>query len=461
MLSAVVVTLLLTHVSLSDGQRVDWVPLDSVAGVVVCLTTAILFRWLQTTRLMAVDDQVSPHELVRRVAIAERSFIVFWIAMVAATLFAFDWVQFVRSRMSSPDLWLMDEIMVLAPFIGSLWITGFVSAGFGSPSPSGSEWCWQRCWKRAVAATLQLSWPLVIVSAPFLLIVTFVDHSSPIALPGAAHASEGIMICAAILVTIGFPWCIRFLLPSPSLRPGRIRDLLHSIVVSQGVHVSDFRVWLTQHSCMNAFVVGSSSFDRAIYLSDRLIAKLSLNQLGMIVRHEVAHITRNHIFMRISVIVGPASLCMHWTSSFPVKVQGIEQWLLHFGGFNAEQLCGLVAIALVFAAAVSLGLVSRLLEFDADVSAVLPRSGKPFPNTPADHAGCDELVEALMVIRSDSPSAHLRSSWLHPSIDARIRFLRRVQLRPVQGVRFQRVIDTSFILFLIFLLASHVVIRLS
>jgi Zn-dependent protease with chaperone function len=174
---------------------------------------------------------------------------------------------------------------------------------------------------------------------------------------------------------------------------------------------------------LNAMVAGFVRPGRLLLMSDRLLDDLPRGQRLMVVMHELAHVKRWHVPLRMAAIL-PA-----WF----VSAHGSE-WLIQSGWF-AETIGGAIGAAFgLVTTVISLGAVSHFCELDADATAcrlavrACRRSGDrdqdpEFEMTSA--MAADLMADALLRVTADHPSSR-KMSWLHPSLSTRVGRLRRV-----------------------------------
>ncbi len=175
------------------------------------------------------------------------------------------------------------------------------------------------------------------------------------------------------------------------------------------------RRWATGGRTANAMVVGYLPGNRLMLLSDRLIDDLTPSQLLLVVMHEVAHVRRWHIPLRI------AALMLSFFAS---------SWLAtQFGWQDQEIYAGLLTLA---GTALMLAIVGHLSEIDADLTAcrLAVRATRCLPTEMVDamrlpktrDAAAAAMASALDEVTSGHPAAR-RASWLHPSLATRTRWL--------------------------------------
>lgn len=180
---------------------------------------------------------------------------------------------------------------------------------------------------------------------------------------------------------------------------------INPIVAGSNIRGTRVMRWNTDGAFCTAMVAGFVPRFRRLLLSDELLWRLSPQQTAMVVLHELAHIHRFHLPMRLLVLVpvwGLATLASQLLGDFPyADIVGIATGL---------------AFSLL-----ALRWVAYRTEFDADAVAVrmagdLAGKVDVVPPTPA--LASAALADALMLVTADHPGAR-KATWMHPSIDAR------------------------------------------
>ncbi len=198
------------------------------------------------------------------------------------------------------------------------------------------------------------------------------------------------------------------------LEPGNETQEIFSIWQAAGMGDFPILTWSTQGRVANALAIGILPSSRKLLLSDRLLKVLSQDQLKMIVLHEAAHVRRHHALIR----------------SLPMLIAFVGMiliaWFVDQTPTTRDQ--NVLGIALVATVAclllmiVSIGVIARWSEYDADREAVELASRLAVgcqPYTTIDRAQATrDLVDAL---RDICPAGdEYRRNWLHPSIASRI-----------------------------------------
>ena len=107
-------------------------------------------------------------------------------------------------------------------------------------------------------------------------------------------------------------------MPRP-LPPGPIRDRLEATARRLRFRYSDILLWDTRNGIANAMVAGPIPWVRYVFLSDRLLADLTPEEVEAVFGHEVGHVRHRHFlfyaaFMGLSVaaLVGAWMVTFHW-----------------------------------------------------------------------------------------------------------------------------------------------------
>lgn len=257
-----------------------------------------------------------------------------------------------------------------------------------------------------IADAIHLVWPVT---------------AQPSALLGGAITIGGLALLLPFLV----PW-----LATRIWKTRPLDDPQHSWLTELAHQVTgrslDIRRWETNMEFSNAAVVGFFPHARSLLITDRMLRDASVEQLGLILLHELAHLRRGHLWLRV-LAVTPAWLMaaawVSWIDGGPLSL-GIAQF-------------GAIAATLIL-----LRLVAHATEYDADrVACELARVHSPFAGltggpdvpggrSPVSNATSDRrehvnrFCDALRATsESSSPTASSRASWMHPSIDARCQAL--------------------------------------
>jgi len=252
----------------------------------------------------------------------------------------------------------------------------------------------------------------------------------------AAAISAGIpsglvmLVLAALAIPFLVPWLANRIWQTRPLDDSPFRWLveLSERIVGPGL---DVRRWDTGMEFSNAAVVGFFPRARSLLLSDRLLRDASAEQLALLTLHELAHLRRGHLWMRALAVTPGWLLAVAWV-----------RWV------DAGSISLVLAnVAAIWVTLGLLRLVAHATEYDADRVAcqLAIRFGPLGPATvsPVTTGGqsaamnpigtdlreqaeryCAALRSAGKLGAGTDPAAARRTSWMHPSIDARCRSLR-------------------------------------
>jgi len=215
----------------------------------------------------------------------------------------------------------------------------------------------------------------------------------------AAIISAFTIVCIPLLVPviIGKAWKTRPL-------TGPEMDWVEGLLDSCGVKRLPVRVWDTGMKSYNAVVAGFLPGLRSMIVTDRLLAEMPRQDLAMVMLHEIAHVRRYHIWLRMLVLL-PS-----WAGAGLVSAAFPSTPIITVAS-------NLVAVVVTL---LSLRWIAHATEYDADRWACVRSLDLPAElQPPCRYQGAaDRYCQALRwVTRQDhSPG---KASWLHPSVDDR------------------------------------------
>ena len=260
---------------------------------------------------------------------------------------------------------------------------------------------------------LQGAWLLV----PVLVLLALMDLTQWVMQTSAA---SGAIVSGGIAI-LGIP----FLLPkilgtiwhlTPITNPakGAWCDQLIAATKIRGIRLFQ---WNTGGTLCTAMVAGFLPGFRRLLVSDALLWRLTPGETAMVLLHELAHIRRWHLPLRLISLVpiwGLATLISHLLAPFAYA-----------------DLAG-IAVGLV-ASLITLRVVAYQTEYDADLVAVNMASNvaETVPGVPPNRASAAAaLASALEAVTSDNPSSR-QATWLHPSVTNRCERLRAIAAQTI------------------------------
>lgn len=238
-------------------------------------------------------------------------------------------------------------------------------------------------------------------------------------LPGSASHERSLIVAVAGLLTV--PVLVPLVLPRIwATRPLHAEEAwLQQLARDAGCRWLKLRVWHTRTPTRNALLLGFLPGFRRMLITEAILSDLPRPQVGMIVLHEVAHLRRLHVPLRIASVLPGWGVAWGLQAAFP-NFPGIE----------------IVAVSFAVAAALlALHVISHRTEFDADRAAcrMAVKLADASNGLPGDLATAQQtMAAALETVTADVPAAR-ENSWLHPSLARRYEALR---VAPSHGTHF-------------------------
>jgi len=325
---------------------------------------------------------------------------VLWVCLSASIILVLRWPELVRFHWGMDGWPLLDELLIVAPVALPLLASWAIF-----PAADGSRLSWRRSWAyicwRASGSCLVL--------LPVALFLVWIDIVTLLA-PGVLQTGYAWIVYAApvLIAPATLPFVLRKMWRLEPVGAG-LQKLFAETAVEAGISANGFYVWDTP-GAMNAAVCGISRW-RCVMFTRELLDFLPPPELQAVFHHEAAHIRRGHLPLRLLVIAQPVFFWLALQQAAPQSIAAASEALAQ-AGLSVQLQTGLLSPLLIAGwLGFSLGTVARWLEFDADLST--PRGyHQPLARAlgqMADHAGYDRQ----------------RRSWLHPSINDRIKLLER------------------------------------
>lgn len=361
-----------------------------------------------------------------------------WLAAVGFVLYGLQWGQLVRQNWRLDHLFLLDDVLILAPVILPLiisWAAFYdVEIAIRLALPSEGD-CPSPLPGRAKYVVTLLRYYLGALLVPLFGLLA-IQEAAEFLLPEAAHSDS---LVAAILIGLPllallalFPWLLRHVWETQPLTPGPLRERLERAAQRAGFPVREILVWRTGGMVANAAVTGFLPRLRYVFLTDGLLAQLSDEQIEAVFGHEVGHVRHRHLLLRVLAIVLPISLWILLEDLWPDGAGHVATWLSNSTA-GSQLHVGLAMLAfmslyvfLVF------GAYSRMLEGQADLFGCRVMSN----DTSCGHV--ETFVSALDKLAVVAGVDRNAGSWQHASIAKRVEFLSRVSADPLYEEVFQR-----------------------
>lgn len=328
-----------------------------------------------------------------------------WMGLVATVLclFVFNLAGAVQTWPVFAGSMFLQAIVLLSPGMSMIALTLLAEHQFGVAMEYTSPGVWQAI--RQIGATMMrfVGWMVV----PILAMLGVSDLFSLVPqtwLPWTSELPSGAILGLAMIL------CVPVLVPLIAKRVWKSRPIVEpelswisDLVAAAGMPQLDVRYWDTDMKSANAVVVGFFPGLRSLLLTDRLIRETSEAQLRLIVLHEIAHIRRGHIWLRmLSVVPGwlAAGAIMQWLGTEPA----------------------MILVSNVAAIAATLGLLrfsAHATEFDADRVACELSMRWPMGDRQTGAQAQARLLCRTLINVTGGVEEAKRSSWLHPSVAAR------------------------------------------
>ena len=367
-------------------------------------------------------------ESLRRFHRLQRVHGVLWCLAAIIVLVLLRWPQIVHNHWKLGPIWVIGDLVAFLP----VWLPVLLSwfglyeveaaihglAHAADPMPGRMRFVW-----------LQMRHLFGICLLP-LVAVLFLEDLTRFVAPRAVPSDRlwpVLLIPLAVLILF-LPKLLCRIWITSRLPNGALRASLENLARQMGVRCTDFRVWHTDQQLLNAVVTGLVAPVRCVLLTDALIRNLSQQQLEAVVAHELGHVRRHHLLLRMMLLSLPVVIAVAFQTVSPTRSSsaGAPAASMTVGAdlSNTQQLIA-AAITILYLV-VTLGYYSRLLEFDADLCA--SRAGRA-------HALIGAMRRLMELAGPD------RGSWLHPSITERIARLEIMEIHPNNGTRLRHRLD--------------------
>jgi STE24 endopeptidase len=418
---------------------------DEVAG---CLMEALAGLALAASVAMGLGMGLTAavRRLGRPTVSTRRGFIMAAYAVEAMNLVVYTWLihglgwpEFVRSGLGLRNVFLVDEVLILAPFLLAevLGWWGLYPAARASRLVSTSRGAGHYLVRKA-----RMTFGTILPA----ILIFWAGNDLARRIFGASvndpAVQIGVMGVLGLIVLAIAPAFVRLSWPARPLGPGPIRRRLESLAKRYRFRYTDILVWDTDGSIFNAVVTGATPWFRYILLSDALIDTLSDDEIAAVFGHEMGHIQHRHLaffgFFCLGSLAVMALICAIVDATFRVlSIGGPGQTIVEL--FKAGLMLGASGVYFWL----TFGLLSRRFERQADVfgcrAVSCGRSDCPphaDRHSPADanglicRVGVQTCIHALETVAAENGIRPEAKSWRHGSIAKRIEFLRRLDGRP-------------------------------
>jgi Zn-dependent protease with chaperone function len=345
-----------------------------------------------------------------------------WLGAVAVLLFVAGWPQIVRGNLSLAGWPLVDELAILTPVILPLVLLW--AAVYRLERAAQLAACRECGHEPPPARLLSYLWlharyHLGLVLVPALVVIGGCELLAALKLDsGSGSTAWWFGVPLAVTMLLLMPALVRRMWQTSPLPAGVLRDELTAVCRARRCGVREILVWHTGGCVANAAVVGFSSWLRYVLLTDALLARLSPPEIAAVLRHELGHLRRRHLPLRLALLAVPLAWWMAIEAAWPGAEQAAKQALATIGIPASLATAVIAPLAMLVYAVVVLGWYSRLLEHEADLEACTDDDGHFNPQATAD------FCRALSRLIAPEPASWF-AGWLHPPLGARLAFARR------------------------------------
>jgi Zn-dependent protease with chaperone function len=357
-----------------------------------------------------------------------------WLVAVSVLLFIARWPQIVRGNWSLAGWPLVDELAILAPVIAPLillWaalyrlersqqVAAFRERGQAPPPARLMHYLWMNS---RYHLGLVLLPALVVIGGSELLAATKIDL-------GGASSAWWLGLPLVITLLVLMPVVLRQMWPTTPLAAGPLRDELLAICTARRAQVREILVWQTGGYVANAAVVGLSRWLRYVLLTDGLIARLPNAQIAAVLRHELGHIRRRHLPLRLALLALPLVWWLALCTAWPELEPAAEQIIARVGIPQSLLAAAIVPLAMLAYAVIAIGWYSRLLEHEADLDACTVEGGR------IDPLWASDFRRALITLIGPAREP-LAARWMHPGLHSRLALIDRAADSPQFASRFR------------------------
>ncbi len=386
--------------------------------------------------------------LRRRYALGVRLLTVVSLVVYGWIIHGVGWSRVVRSNWGLRDWILLDDLMVLLPYLLiqllNWWGLFFAERSLQIRADSGPA---SRLGRYLVLRSRQ-SFGLIL---PVILL--FVIRRDVLARfwpswNDSLWAEPLEIAVLGALVLMASPLFVRLAWPTRSLPAGALRRRLERVAHRVGFRFTDILVWDTGGMMLNACVTGVLPGFRYVLLTDALIETMSPLEVAAVFGHEIGHVAHRHLLYLGFFFVGSLGVLSLLADGVAAGVAVLARsawvpaWSPLQSGAAVEAVILLALLGLYFW--LVFGYLSRRFERQADVfgskvvSCDLP--GCP-PHTDLDGdllsqpdraravpptlcpVGIRIFAEALATVARANGLERTWRSWRHGSIAGRIAFL--------------------------------------
>jgi STE24 endopeptidase len=408
-------------------------PLRGVMLVALSVAATVLAARLIARRTIISLQALPPsdHDARRRIlARFERAQVVHaiaWIAISTAAMQFGQWPRIVRYNLPLGSAILIDDLLILAPLLGSLLAAWAMFHGVDKYLTSTAA-----CGTTTLqAVSLRVRHFLTLPLLPLLLLLGAEDSCRFLAPANNEIMLATIMAPLLVLLVAFFPLLLRVVWTTRPLARGPLRERLDRLAQDRNVVPRQVLVWHTGRQCINAAVVGFLPGWRYVLLSDALVERFSDEQIAAIFAHELAHVSRRHMLKRAIVLLLPIALWQCAGSLFPGAIAAAVRSLAACGLEPNLQSAVMFPLAMAGYFVTVFAPFSQLLEHEADLAACQEAGAFSASSKRFSPLAVEQLSLVLEAIGAGCGSR--TPSLLHPTVERRVGLLRQCLADPKAG----------------------------
>ncbi len=353
--------------------------------------------------------------------------LILWLTTVVIAIYLLGWPQVVRYNWQLNDAIVIRDLLVLAP----VWLpllcswAAFYEVEKAAARDDGRRHALPRP-SRAAYVWLRARHYLGLCLLPVLILLAVQDLLAWWQ-PAWQEGEYAWLVYLVPLagVTLVFPQLLSRIWQTTPLPAGPLRGRLEQLATRLRVGVSQFRIWQTDGQLLNAAVTGFLPALRCVFLTDGLLHRLRDDEVEAIVAHELGHVRRRHLWLRLLLLALPIWILGNLQAWAPEVGDHCSRTLVAWCGSETLVNALLVPALTLTYIVLALGRYSRLLEHDADLCVYEDGRAATFCTT----------LDRLSYLSND---ARQRRTWLHPSTISRIHLLQRAMRDPHLADRFRR-----------------------
>ncbi|KPJ63237.1 MAG: hypothetical protein AMS15_01135 [Planctomycetes bacterium DG_23] len=342
------------------------------------------------------------------------------LGLYAFEIYGLKWSYLVNEYWGLKNWVLLDEILILSPFLLKMMIS-FVASFPVDRLLRGSAWGLKEY------ISFQVRTVLLVVLLPLLILLSVYDLLSIIASsPGsqsiAAPLAWVVIPFVVICIYLFAPLALKSLWRAKALPEGPLRVRLEETARRVNFGYAGLLIWPTFGGhILTACVAGLLSRFRYVLFTDDLLASLSPEEVEAVLAHEMGHIKKHH-FRFYLLFAGVFIILLLLLDVF---LSFLTDFLSMGNKITEAVALAVLGVAFLFYWGLLFGYISRRLERQADLYG-------------ANVAGSAALVSALEKLAFFSGRTTRHFSWRHFSIGQRIDFLNRAQEDPEVEHKFLR-----------------------